>query len=91
MTQDAQNLQGTDQPIDQAFIEKMASSVHQAEQTEQLEALRIQLFGKSGVFTSALKQLGHMAPDERKVRGKQINHARQKIAQLLKQKKHALE
>ena len=44
-----------------------------------LETLRVELLGKKGQITELLKQLGGMAPDERKRLGERVNRARDDI------------
>ena len=38
-----------------------------------LEDVRVQYLGKSGLLTAELKNLGSMAPEERKARGAEVN------------------
>lgn len=38
-----------------------------------LEALRLELFGKSGLLTSMMKQLGGLSPEQRKSEGERLN------------------
>ncbi len=56
-----------------------------------LDTVRVSLLGKNGVVTAALKALGSLAPDERKVRGAQVNQLKQRLAQALAARKQALE
>jgi phenylalanyl-tRNA synthetase alpha chain len=46
----------------------------------ELEAIRVELLGKSGEITQLLKQLGTLPADERKVRGEQINLRKEQAA-----------
>jgi phenylalanyl-tRNA synthetase alpha chain len=56
-----------------------------------LDAVRISALGKSGAITEQLKALGKLAPDERKRRGELVNAAKQRIAELIAERKAALE
>lgn len=49
--------------------------------------LRVKLLGKSGEITRMLKELGAMDPDERRVRGAQINQLKEVVTQHLEQRK----
>ncbi len=57
----------------------------------ELEAVRVWALGKSGVVTAQLKTLGSMSPEERKVRGPELNGLRDRIAEALAARKAALE
>ena len=57
----------------------------------ELEAVRVWALGKQGVVTAQLKTLGTMSPDERKVRGPEINGLRDRIAGALAARKADLE
>ncbi len=56
-----------------------------------LEALRVGLLGKSGSITGQLKQLGKLAPEERKQAGQAVNQAKRRLAEALAERKQALE
>jgi phenylalanyl-tRNA synthetase alpha chain len=45
----------------------------------ELEALKVELFGKKGAITALLKTLGGLAPDERREAGARINAARDEL------------
>ena len=45
-----------------------------------LDALRVDLLGKKGRVTELLKQLGGMAPDERKAFGERVNHVKETLS-----------
>ncbi|WP_020649082.1 phenylalanine--tRNA ligase subunit alpha [Solimonas variicoloris] len=55
-----------------------------------LEALRVDLLGKKGRVTELLKQLGGMAPDERKAYGERVNRAKETLAAALEARGLAL-
>ena len=56
-----------------------------------LEALKVELFGKKGAITAELKSLGALAPDERKAAGARINAVRDELAAQVEARKAALE
>ncbi|HUS25262.1 MAG TPA: phenylalanine--tRNA ligase subunit alpha [Candidatus Binatia bacterium] len=56
-----------------------------------LEQLRVDLLGKKGRVTELLKQLGGMAPDQRRAFGEQVNRARDEIATLIESRQAVLE
>ena len=58
---------------------------------EALDALRVSLLGKTGLITVQLKQLGALAPEQRKAAGEQINRSKESVAAALADRKSALE
>ena len=56
-----------------------------------LEAVRVAALGKSGSVSALLKTLGSMSPEERKVRGPEINGLRDRVAAALAARKAELE
>jgi phenylalanyl-tRNA synthetase alpha chain len=56
-----------------------------------LEALRVALLGKAGTLTGQLKQLGTMAPEQRKLAGEAVNRAKDAVAEALAARKAVLE
>ena len=56
-----------------------------------LEALKVELFGKKGAITAQLKSLGALAPDERKAAGARINAVRDEIGAAFEARKSALD
>lgn len=73
------------------LIDEYAPRIAAASDPEALEALRVGLFGKSGLLTEQLKQLGRLPPEERKERGAEINAARDRLQELIQQRREALE
>jgi phenylalanyl-tRNA synthetase alpha chain len=55
-----------------------------------LEAARVELLGKRGSISEALKTLGAMSPDERKVKGPIINGMRDRVTAAVAARKAAL-
>ncbi|MGH8631096.1 MAG: phenylalanine--tRNA ligase subunit alpha, partial [Burkholderiales bacterium] len=52
-----------------------------------LEQLRVDLLGKKGQVTELLKQLGGMAPEQRKAFGERVNRAKDEVAGLLERRR----
>jgi phenylalanyl-tRNA synthetase alpha chain len=65
--------------------------IAQADSLESLDALRVALLGKSGSVTAALKALGSLSPDERKLRGAEVNRARERVAEAIAARKAVLD
>ena len=55
------------------------AAMEHAEQSEDLEALRVQYLGKKGELTAVLKQMGKLSPEERPVIGQLANEIRAKL------------
>jgi len=56
-----------------------------------LDENRVALLGKKGVITAQLKQLGALAPDQRKAEGARINAVKTEIAEAIARRKQTLE
>jgi phenylalanyl-tRNA synthetase alpha chain len=56
-----------------------------------LEALKVELFGKKGAITAQLKSLGALAPEARKSAGARINAVRDELAARVEVRKTGLE
>ena len=56
-----------------------------------LEALRVEFLGRKGSVTEALKVLGSMQADERKLRGAEVNRVRDAVTLLLAERKTTLD
>jgi phenylalanyl-tRNA synthetase alpha chain len=57
----------------------------------ELEAIKVELFGKKGAITAQLKSLGALAPDERKAAGARINAVRDEIGAAFEARKAELD
>ena len=57
----------------------------------ELEALKVELFGKKGAITALLKTLGGLPPDERREVGARINAARDQLTTAMAERQTALE
>jgi len=56
-----------------------------------LDALRVSLLGKTGLITLQLKQLGALAPEQRKTAGEHINRSKEAVADAVAARKLVLE
>jgi phenylalanyl-tRNA synthetase alpha chain len=76
---------------DIASLERqLLNEIAAAKDDAALEQARISALGKKGSVSELLKTLGAMTPEERKVKGPQINGLKDKITQALAEKKMAL-
>ncbi|MBA3895786.1 MAG: phenylalanine--tRNA ligase subunit alpha [Sphingomonadaceae bacterium] len=65
--------------------------ISEARDLDALEAVRVELLGKSGSISALLKTLGQMSPEQRQVEGPRINGLRQAAANAIAARKAALE
>ncbi len=72
-------------------VEHTLTSIAQAESIDALEALRVSLLGKSGAITEQLKALGKLPPEERKIRGGEVNALRDQLQDALARRRATLE
>lgn len=75
----------------QTLTAQALSDVAAAQTSEALEALRVNLLGKSGSITAQLKQLGALPADERKAAGEAINRAKEAVAAALAERRTVLD
>ena len=76
--------------IDQ-LTAKALQQIADAGDLDALDALRVALLGKSGEITLQLKQLGTLGPEQRKLAGEAINHAKDAVAEAVAARKLQLE
>ena len=76
--------------IDQ-LTAKALQQIADAGGLDALDALRVALLGKSGEITLRLKQLGTLAPEERRLAGEAINRAKDAVADAIAARKLMLE
>ena len=76
--------------IDQ-LTAKALQQIADAGDLDALDALRVALLGKSGEITLQLKQLGTLAPEERRLAGEAINRAKDAVADAIAARKLMLE
>lgn len=66
------------------------AEINAAADARALEQLRVDLLGKKGRVTDLLKQLGGMAPDERKAFGERINRVKEALSSALQARSDVL-
>ncbi|WP_290884969.1 phenylalanine--tRNA ligase subunit alpha [Arenimonas sp.] len=67
------------------------AEIEAATQLEALDALRVSLLGKSGSITGQLKQLGALAPEQRKLAGEAVNRAKDVLSDAIAARKATLD
>ena len=70
---------------------EVEESIRNAADLAALDALRVELLGKTGSISAMLKSLGGMSPDERRVQGPAINGLRDRVASAIAARKAELE
>lgn len=76
--------------LEQLWVDAQAR-IESAQDLAALEQLRVELLGKSGSVTALLKALGTLAPDERKLRGAEVNRVRDAVSVTLAARKQVLD
>ena len=69
---------------------KAAAEIEVAADARAVEQLRVDLLGKKGRVTELLKQLGGMAPEQRKAFGEQVNRVKESLGLALERKAQAI-
>jgi len=72
-------------------IDASLREIETAASLDALENLRVALLGKNGSITAQLKALGQLQGDERKVRGAEVNRAKQQLTDAIATRKDALD
>jgi len=79
-------------------LDDLARLVREAEESAsasadlvELDHVRVQFLGKKGVLTERLKQLGKLAPDERRVVGQAINRAKGEVVAAIEGRRSSLQ
>jgi phenylalanyl-tRNA synthetase alpha chain len=75
----------------QTIVDEYEPRILHAADSEALEALRVALLGKSGLLTEQLKALGKLAPEERRLRGEQVNLAKARLQDALATRRTQIE
>ncbi len=65
------------------IVNRAQADISGAQNLEQLSAVRVKYLGKSGEVTALLKGMKDLSPEERKVRGQEVNEIKQAIEELL--------
>jgi phenylalanyl-tRNA synthetase alpha chain len=74
----------------ETLLVQARQDIEAAADARALEQLRVDLLGKKGRVTELLKQLGAMAPDQRKAFGERVNRAKDEVAALIDARKRAV-
>ena len=74
-----------------SILEQAITAIQASEKPAQLEDLRVNYLGKKGELTNQLKQIGSLPHEERPKFGDKVNAVKQKVAQLLNNKKAELD
>ena len=69
---------------------EIIKSIEKAETLDALEAVRVEVLGKKGSISLAMKEIGNLDPDARKAEGQKLNQLKDSIANALEAKKSAL-
>ena len=70
---------------------EILNKIENAKTTAELEALNVEILGKSGSLSMALRELGKMTPEDRKVKGAELNQIKTEIVNAIDAKKSVLE
>ena len=73
------------------FADDVRRRVAACDRLEQVEALKVELFGKKGAVTALLKSLGALAPEARREAGARINAVRDELAARVTERQAVLE
>ncbi len=73
-----------------ALIESARVDFTQAQDGPALDLAKSRYLGKTGQLTMMMKELGRLAPEERRARGQEINEVKSQIEALLNQRRDAL-
>jgi phenylalanyl-tRNA synthetase alpha chain len=73
------------------LLNTACAAVAEATDESAVEQLRVKYLGKKGVLTEQLKLLGSLPADQRPIFGKLVNEAKQKLQQVLTERKEALQ
>ena len=74
-----------------ALSHHTARAIAAADDLRALDAVRVGVLGKSGALTTLLKELGQLAPDERRARGAALNALRDELAAAIEARRAVLE
>jgi phenylalanyl-tRNA synthetase alpha chain len=74
----------------QTLINEAEEAVAKANNIDELEQLRIQLFGKKGRLTEVLKSLGSLTPEARSKMGQVANRAKEQLLGTIEQRKTSI-
>lgn len=70
---------------------ELLNAITAVDESEALEAIRVRALGKSGTITALLKTLGGMSPEDRQVKGPEIQELRIAVSDAIAARKLALD
>lgn len=73
------------------ILETAVADIRSAADIDVLEQIRVSYLGKKGLLTARLKELGKLGPEERPQAGQLINDAKERLQELLAQRRQELE
>ncbi len=73
------------------LAQDVRAQITAAQTPEELEAIRLQTLGRKGSVTALLRQLGKLAPEERRAQGARVNTLKEEIEQELQARRQALQ
>jgi len=73
------------------IIHSAQEAINNSKNSEQLQQVRVSYLGKSGIITEEMKKLATAEPEQRKVLGQEINHAKMQIQEALEKRTIVLE
>lgn len=72
-------------------LERELMQIRSASDMSALQESRVRLLGKKGLLTTRLKELGALAPEERRARGQEINSLKQAVEAAIDERQEQLE
>ncbi|HTA43572.1 MAG TPA: phenylalanine--tRNA ligase subunit alpha [Bryobacteraceae bacterium] len=75
----------------QDLLDSALARIQAAANTDELEAVRVEVLGRKGILTQLSKDMGKLAPEERVSRGKFINTAKQLLETAYERRKSEFE
>lgn len=75
----------------EALEQQALGEIAASDSASALDDVRVRFLGKKGLLTEQLKQLGQLPADERPAAGQAINKIKQRVQEIIEQKKSALE
>ena len=76
---------------DDALLHDAEQALAGANDLRAWDAVRVAFLGKTGRLTAAMKELGRLPPEERRVRGAALNVVKDRLAAAVEERRHALE
>lgn len=74
-----------------SLLKEWRLKIIECQNFDSLEDIRVLLLGKSGLITAELKSLGQLEPEQRRIKGAEINAVKDKLTALLSEQKQLLQ